>query len=69
VWTPRLHRRTALRILLAAIPALALTLGVPLANRVEPRVFGLPFLLAYIVVWIALTPLFMLAIYRTEGHT
>jgi hypothetical protein len=59
--------RRALRFLFAAVPVFALTLGVPFANRVEPKVFGLPFLLAYIVVWIVLTPAFMLAIYRSEG--
>lgn len=35
--------------LLALIPVLAI-LGAPwIANRVEPRIFGLPFLLAWIV--------------------
>ena len=45
----------------ALVPTLALTAGIPFANHVEPRVFGLPFLLAYIVVWILATPLFMYA--------
>ena len=44
----------------AAIPFLALTIGPPFANRLEPRIFGLPFLLAYLVFWVLATPLFML---------
>ena len=48
---------------LALVPALALTLGIPFANRLEPRVFGLPFLLAWIVAWIVVTPLIMAAVH------
>ncbi len=53
-----------LRVLLAAIPVVMLTLAVPLVNRVEPRIFGLPFLLVWLVVWVAVTPLFLLVIER-----
>jgi len=52
--------------LYAAVPALALTLGIPFANHIEPRIFGLPFLLAYIVAWIVLTPAFLAAAYRDD---
>lgn len=52
------------RILLALVPAIALTFAVPLVNRVEPRVFGLPFLLVWILLWVAATPFFMLGIER-----
>jgi hypothetical protein len=61
-------RTTPVSIVLALIPVLALTLGIPFANRVEPRIAGLPFLLAYIVTWIVLTPAFLLAVYRSEGR-
>jgi hypothetical protein len=44
----------------AAIPFLALTIGPLFANRLEPRIFGLPFLLAYLVFWVLATPVFML---------
>ncbi len=57
---------TRLTVILAAIPVLALTLGIPLANRLEPRVFGLPFLLVYIVTWIVLTPAFIGAGYALD---
>jgi uncharacterized protein DUF3311 len=46
-------------IILAAIPFLALTLGSFVANRLEPMIFGLPFLLAYCVFWVLMTPVFL----------
>lgn len=55
-----------LRAVLAAIPIVALTLAVPLVNRVEPRFFGLPFLLSWIVMWVLLTPVFLWMVTRTE---
>lgn len=45
--------------LLVAVPMLAI-LGAPwMANRVEPRILGLPFLLAWIVGGVLLTSLVM----------
>ena len=64
-----MKQTTPLAVGLALVPVLALTLGIPLANRVEPRIFGLPFLLAHIVIWIVLTPAFLLAVYRSEHRT
>ena len=61
-----MHRR--IRITLAAIPFAALTIAVPFVNRVEPRIFGLPFLLAWIAVWVFLTPVFVWRIGRVEGR-
>lgn len=52
------------RVVLAVIPALMLTFAVPLVNRVEPRIFGFPFLLVWIVVWVAATPLFLYGVER-----
>lgn len=49
------------QVTLAAIPPVMLTLAIPLVNRAEPRVFGFPFLLAWMVFWVAVTPLFLLA--------
>jgi hypothetical protein len=56
----------AMRLLLAAIPVAALTIAVPAVNRVEPRIAGLPFLFAWIAIWVALTPLFVWTIGRVE---
>ncbi len=55
-----------MRFLLAAIPIVALTIAVPFANRVEPRIAGLPFLLAWIAFWVIVTPLFVWGIGRME---
>lgn len=51
---------------LAAIPVFALTFAVPLVNRVEPRVLGLPFLLFWIAAWVLLTPAFLWCVGRVE---
>lgn len=48
------------QIIVAAIPPVMLTLAIPFVNRVEPRLFGFPFLLAWMVIWVAVTPLFLL---------
>ena len=58
--------RPILRLLLAAIPLAALTVAIPLVNRIEPRILGLPFLLCWIVAWVCLTPAFLWAIGRVE---
>ncbi len=55
-----------LRAVLTATPIVALTFAVPLVNRVEPRFFGLPFLLSWIVMWVLLTPAFLWMVTRTE---
>jgi hypothetical protein len=55
-----------LRFLLAAIPVAALTVAVPLVNRVEPRIFGVPFLLAWLALWVLATPAFLWTIGRME---
>ena len=51
-------------IILAAIPFLALTFAPFVANRLEPRIFGLPFPLAYCVFWVLLTPVFLYCVDR-----
>lgn len=52
------------RIALALIPALMLTFAVPLVNRVQPRIAGLPFLLVWILIWVAAAPLFLYGVER-----
>jgi hypothetical protein len=53
-------------VTLALLPAVALTAGIPFANRLEPRILGLPFLLAWIVGWILLTPPIMAVVHRLD---
>jgi 4-hydroxybenzoate polyprenyltransferase len=61
---------------LALVPATAVLLAPFVANRVEPRVFGLPFLLAFITGWVLATSAVMALIFvlderadRREGRT
>ncbi len=61
-----MQRRT--RFILAAIPFAALTIAVPFVNRVEPRILGMPFILAWIAAWVLLTPVFVWRIGRVEGR-
>ncbi|MBV9278084.1 MAG: DUF3311 domain-containing protein [Candidatus Eremiobacteraeota bacterium] len=56
------------RIVLAGIPIAMLTVAVPLVNRVEPRIFGIPFILAWIAFWVVASPLFVLTIYRLDNR-
>ncbi|MFL5254931.1 MAG: DUF3311 domain-containing protein [Rhodopila sp.] len=48
---------------LAALPFLGILVGVPLLNRVEPLILGMPLVLAWIVLWIILTSIIMTIIY------
>jgi len=41
-------------------------LCLPLANRIEPYVFGLPFLLFWIVLWMVLSSVIMTIIYKFD---
>jgi threonine/homoserine/homoserine lactone efflux protein len=53
---------------LAAIPVVALTFAVPFVNRDDPHVLGMPFVLAWILFWIALTPLFLWVVHRAMNR-
>ena len=55
-------------MVLAFTPAVMLTAAIPLADRVEPRIFGLPFLMAWITLWSILTPVCLYLIFRIEGR-
>jgi len=44
---------------LAALPTIGLLAGIPFANRTEPYVLGLPFLLFWIVAWVVATSAIM----------
>jgi hypothetical protein len=51
---------------LAALPAIALSLAIPLANSAEQAFVGAPFLLVWIVAWVIATPFFLSAAYRLQ---
>ncbi|MEZ4458083.1 MAG: DUF3311 domain-containing protein [Gemmatimonadales bacterium] len=52
--------------LLPLIPATALVGAGWFANRLEPRILGLPFLLAWIVGWVLATSAAMALVYRLD---
>lgn len=62
--SPTAGRR--LRFTLAVLPFLGMLVAIPFVNRVEPYVAGLPFLLFWIVAWVALTAVCMTVVYRTD---
>jgi hypothetical protein len=50
----------------AAVPFITLAFSLPFVNRAEPFILGLPFVLFWIVLWVALTPLALFAAYCCE---
>jgi Protein of unknown function (DUF3311) len=54
---------------LVFIPAAMIVFGAPLLNRLEPRVAGLPFIFAWLMFWVLVTPLFLVASDRVRGQT
>jgi len=51
---------------LALLPYLALIVGPFFLNQVTPYVFGMPLLLAWIVLWVLLSAAIMAVIYRLD---
>ncbi len=54
-------------LLLALIPFIAMCFTVPLWDRIQPIVLGLPFNLFWLCLWIVLTPLCLCGAYRLES--
>ncbi|MDE1181730.1 DUF3311 domain-containing protein [Paraburkholderia sp.] len=52
--------------ILAALPFIGILLGVPFVNRVEPLILGMPFVLAWIVLWVVLGSVLMAIVYRLD---
>ena len=61
-----MKKGTRRALLLGAVPFITLVFALPFVNREHPVVLGLPFLLFWILVWVALTPVFLYAAYRLE---
>ncbi|MGH8288639.1 MAG: DUF3311 domain-containing protein [Steroidobacteraceae bacterium] len=51
---------------LGAIPFVAMCFSVALWDRIQPMIFGVPFNLCWLILWIVLTPCFMWGAYRIE---
>lgn len=54
--------------ILAIVPTIGLLGGIPWANRVEPYVLGLPFLLFWVVMWVVTTSGIMLLITTLDAR-
>ena len=61
-----MQKGTKYALLLGAIPFITLVFALPLVNRIKPFVFGIPFLLFWILVWVLLTPLILFLAYLVE---
>ncbi len=61
-----MQKGTKYALLCAAVPFITLALALPLVNRLEPFILGLPFVLFWIILWVALTPLALFAAYLCE---
>jgi membrane protein implicated in regulation of membrane protease activity len=61
-----MQKGTKYALLLASIPFITLVFMLPLVNRIEPVILGLPFLLFWILVWVFLTPFILLLAYLLE---
>jgi hypothetical protein len=61
-----MQKGTKFALFFGFLPFVTLVLALPFVNRAEPLVLGLPFVLFWIVLWVALTPLALLAAYYCE---
>ena len=61
-----MQKGTKFALILGSIPFVTLVFALPLVNRVEPVILGLPFLLFWILSWVILTPFILLAAYLCE---
>lgn len=50
----------------ALVPVAALTVAIPFVNRLDPSIFGLPFVFLWVIVWVLLTPGFLWITGRLE---
>lgn len=61
-----MQRGTKYALFIGAVPFITLVFALPFVNRVEPFILGIPFVLFWIIFWVALTPLLLFAAYRCE---
>ena len=59
-------QKSVIPYLFAAIPFVTLILAIPYVNRVEPMIWGMPFLLGWIVINVLLTPIWLGCAYWFE---
>lgn len=61
-----MQKGTKYALLMAAIPFVTLVFALPLVNRIQPLVLGLPFILFWILSWVIMTPLILFIAYTLE---
>lgn len=61
-----MQKGTKFALILGAIPFVTLVFALPLVNRIEPLILGLPFLLFWIISWVILTPPILFLAYLLE---
>ena len=61
-----MQKGTKIALCLGAIPFIMLVFALPLVNRITPVIFGLPFLLFWILTWVLLTPVILFLAYKME---
>ena len=61
-----MKKGTKYALLLGAIPYLTTVFALPLVNRIKPVILGMPFLLFWLLCWVALTPLILFIAYKVE---
>ena len=52
--------------LLIAVPFIGFLGFLPWANRIEPYILGLPFLLFWLVLWMVISPLLLIIVYKLD---
>jgi hypothetical protein len=68
VVTPVVVRKpSAGALILALIPFAAMCFSVPLWDRIEPMLLGLPFNLLWLTCWVVLSSLCLWRVYRLES--
>lgn len=60
-------RPSGAALLLALVPFVAMCFSVPLWDRIDPMLFGLPFNLLWLIGWIVLTSLCLWVAYQVEA--
>jgi hypothetical protein len=61
-----MKKGTRIALVLGSIPFITMVFALPLVNRIEPIILGLPFLLFWLLVWVVLTPFILALAYRLE---
>ena len=61
-----MKKGTRIALILGAIPFITMVFALPLVNRIEPIILGLPFLLFWLLAWVVLTPFILFLAYKFE---